>query len=380
MPQNYKLDPSSPTMANIESLPVELLLMIVNEVKADGGLKALRLVNPVFCMLVEPLLFTTVTFDSQGKYKIGTSLDMLKSISNPHSRIAPYVQKLVIRCFDRLFSGDYRHVAEYGFVDVHQIQQEFDTYLHSAVRCLPRLASIRVSSGSASLSPTELWTALRTEKVHLKEITIWSRMEPSFLEYLDSFSGIEELSIRRAWASPEMHADRDIADRLTSIIPKHKDTLRKLAVTAAEEGPWSFGIRNAGGYAQCSKLQSLEVSMNCDDIMINDPHDSLAASLGVASQLPELTSLCLCTADSRNWGGSWGWMSQQHEPLTITLMVNGIVHFLLPDDFRREIAVEIDGQVYKVGDEEASRPSHYSPTLDVEEVRRRQWEKHRSCF
>ncbi|EEB89590.1 hypothetical protein MPER_12293, partial [Moniliophthora perniciosa FA553] len=83
-------------MAIIASLPVELLMMIVNEVKGDDALKALRLVNPIFCLLVEPLLFTTITFDSQGS-KLGTSLDMLNSISSTHSRIAPYVQKLVIR-------------------------------------------------------------------------------------------------------------------------------------------------------------------------------------------------------------------------------------------------------------------------------------------
>ncbi|EEB94996.1 hypothetical protein MPER_06103, partial [Moniliophthora perniciosa FA553] len=228
--------------------------------------------------------------------------------------------------------------------------------------------------------PSSLWTALRMEEFGMKEITVWSKMERGFLDYLDSFSGIEELSIRRAWASSDVRLDQTMADTLTNtILPKHKDTLRRLTITAAEEGPWSFGIQNANGFAQCSKLQSLEVSLNGDDIFINDPQDALAASLHVANQLPELTSLCLCTADSRNWGASWGWMSQQHEPLTISLMVNGLVNFSLPDGFRSDLGVEIDGQIYRVGASE-DRPSRYSPTLDMEEVRRRQWEKHRSFF
>ncbi|KAK1219825.1 hypothetical protein PQX77_017455, partial [Marasmius sp. AFHP31] len=262
-------------MARIESLPVELLLMVVEEAKNNDSLKSLRLVNRLFCSLTEPFLFETIVFDSS----LPTSYELLKTLgtrNGPH-RISTYVRTLVIRCFDRHFSPARYYVSVSGACQAHECQRLFDSRVERAVRALGNLKGIKVLAGCDSISPSSVWSALKkhADKIPLKHITVSAKLDRTFLDYLSysrSAIGLEDLAIHRAWSSPDERADRELADLFFhGVLPQHRDTLRTLVITAAEEGPWSIQRGNLNEVAACGNLREIGVSINSEDIGASDP-------------------------------------------------------------------------------------------------------------
>ncbi|KAG7093175.1 hypothetical protein E1B28_006864 [Marasmius oreades] len=375
-------------MATIASLPVELLFMVIEEAKYHKGLKTLRCVNKLLCELVEPILFETVVFDS--KSKLGSSLEMLCAVSDSDSQrsrpIGLYVQCLIIRCFGRVFSGP-RTLSSNREDDSDllrkmkpdEIQREFDERLLKALGSLKRLKSVQVFSGFDCLSPSSLWSSLLTHHISLTSLIVWAKTEKSLLDYLNSYSGIKELRIHRAWVSSDTTVDRELAEYFVeTVLPRHQQTLRDLTVTAAEEGPWAAARWNSEQYEVGEELRSLEVSVNSEEVGPGAEEDAVTSILSVAHRLRNLRCVSFCTADSRRWGSSWGWLSQQHEPHTIALITQRVLNFGIPQDSQRESPnVEVDGQVYKpkLGEDGDFR---YSPTMSEEEAKIRRWRQQKA--
>ncbi|KAL0573130.1 hypothetical protein V5O48_008833 [Marasmius crinis-equi] len=259
-------------MVGIQRLPVELLLMVAEEAREGfDGLKTLRRVDRRFCAIVEPLLFNTVVVDSQ-ETKRSSSFELLAALSKGRSsHISYHVRKLVIRFFDKSRSPSRFCAAENSTSSAQEFQKYFDSQISKAVGSLEKLKSLHVLSGSESLSPASIWPELQQHNITLQQVVVWTKMERPFLEYLDSFSGIEDLVIWGAWGSSDDNADRDLASYFVhSVLPRHRETLRSLTTTAAEEGPWSLGRHNVDEYAQCKGLRSLSVSINSEDVGVAD--------------------------------------------------------------------------------------------------------------
>ncbi|KAJ8095855.1 hypothetical protein PM082_022751 [Marasmius tenuissimus] len=366
-------------MARIEYLPVELLLMVVAEAKNNNSLKPLRLVNRLFCSLIEPLLFETIIFDSS----LSTSYDLLKTLgtrNGPH-RISTCVRTLVIRCFDRHFSPARYYVTVSGACQAHECQRLFDSRVERAVRALRDLKGIKVLAGCDSISPNSVWSALKklADKISLKHITVSAKLDRTFLDYLSSSGiGLEDLAIHRAWSSPDERADRELADLFFhGVLPRHRDTLKTLVVTAAEEGPWCVRRGNIDEVAACRNLREIGVSVNSEGLGASDPEggDVLTSTLDMAHRLPFLTNVSFSPADSKRWGGSssWGVLAEQHGPRTVSMMVKRVMGLDLSQHPSSSPSIEIDGQVYL----KPTGGERYLPSLSLDEARSRRGEKHR---
>ncbi|KAG7094480.1 hypothetical protein E1B28_008076 [Marasmius oreades] len=326
-------------MTNIASLPVELLFMVIEEAKCHRGLKALRCVNKL----------------------LTSSLEMLCALSDSGSQrsrpIGLYVQCLIIRCFGRLFSGPGALLSSNGDDDSDmlrkmkpdEIQREFDERLLKALGSLKQLKSVQVFSGFDCLSPSSVWSSLLTHQISLTSLIVWAKTEKSLMDYLNSYSGIQELRIHRAWASSDTTVDRELAEYFVeTVLPRHQQTLRDLTITAAEEGPWAAARWNSERYEVGEELRSVEVSVNSEEVYPGVDEDAVTSMLSVAHRLRNLRCVSFCTAESKRWGSSWGWLSQQHEPHTIALITQRVLNFGIPQDSQHESPnVEVDGQVYK---------------------------------
>ncbi|KAK1215175.1 hypothetical protein PQX77_022212 [Marasmius sp. AFHP31] len=361
-------------MANIVDLPIEVLLLVIEaaETKKNESLKALRRVSRLLATLVEPFLFRNVIFDS-GYSKLDTSLNLLTCLSN-ESRIARHVRNITIRCFDRLWAEE---LHCYDPIKSRETQERFRLGLDGAFGSggLARLRSVQVYAGSDSLATSGVWSSLQRNQIPLKEIIVWTKIETPLIDYLDSYSGLEELTVQKAWASPNEEAS--LTERFSgSALPRHAATLRMLTVTSEEEGLWSLGRHNVNDLGACVNMERLSISINSEEIGLDsEGNDIVTLSLIMANRLPRLESLSLCTSESKRYGGSSGWRAGDHKPHTVALMEKRVLDFQLSfERVSRSPTVEIDGQVFKRADEDEV----YRPSVPVEEVRVMRWRKQRT--
>ncbi|KAJ4485378.1 hypothetical protein J3R30DRAFT_1349240 [Lentinula aciculospora] len=110
-----------------------------------------------------------------------------------------------------------------------------------------------------------LWTALSAQEIHLRSLILSraaNELTDAFLDYLQSYSGLETLSFRGPWAYNDLEYD-SAADRFyRDVLPMHVDSLTKLEIRIVFESRWCFGAHNFHAFQSCRRLRCLWVKIN----------------------------------------------------------------------------------------------------------------------
>ncbi|KAJ7217290.1 hypothetical protein GGX14DRAFT_440937 [Mycena pura] len=109
-----------------------------------------------------------------------------------------------------------------------------------------------------------VWTALRNERVHLKEITAAFQLVSSdFVAYIGSYSGVEKLHLFKPGSGGAMHAELDTLARrfYNDALDKHAATLTEFCCTVEFACAWCFGSLSARTVAGLRKLRRLEMGI-----------------------------------------------------------------------------------------------------------------------
>ncbi|KAI3598063.1 hypothetical protein WG66_009132 [Moniliophthora roreri] len=128
-----------------------------------------------------------------------------------------------------------------------------------SLRCLEYSEAYRPFNDAAS---TLLWTALRTQQIHVRELTIEKWPCQALVDYLESFSGLETLSISTSSGPSTDYSDNLARGFWKNVIPMHKDTLKHITIRSEYTGSWGVGEEHFQTLRSCENLISLTVNLN----------------------------------------------------------------------------------------------------------------------
>ena len=187
-----------------------------------------------------------------------------------------------------------------------------------------RLMDLGASLGHSISGPTHtydseaIWDALREERIYLRRIAT-DHVNPSLVEYLGSYTGLNELSIaprpgptplaplftslerlslRDDHAAQDPTQDIDLAKAFWTIaVPSHASTLTHLHVDAPHDGGWCFNDAVAPSLLACTELQTVEVTVQPRDIDRRKGRDVVWTLLNVVHQLKGVERVSIASAE-----------------------------------------------------------------------------------
>ncbi|KAJ6449681.1 hypothetical protein C8R45DRAFT_1044602 [Mycena sanguinolenta] len=139
---------------------------------------------------------------------------------------------------------------------------------------------------------SQLWLTLhRANADRVKEIYT-NVVTDHLLGYLASYSGIEKLSLYRPDIESVAKSDRLANTFFDVVVPQHAHTLVNLACSTPYESRWSFGAHNVDLLSNSLRLETLEVSVNEDDVVnIAPPMNAVDLILRAVEHIPALRRL-----------------------------------------------------------------------------------------
>ncbi|KAJ7484537.1 hypothetical protein FB451DRAFT_1232811 [Mycena latifolia] len=172
-----------------------------------------------------------------------------------------------------------------------------------AVTQSPSLTTLHVD-GSRDWS--ELWYMLRAnpnlQTLRLRDVKA-NIVTADLLAYLGSYAGLENLSLHELYLfdAPGTSGDQLQSDQLAetffrSVLPRHAESLVKLACPTSFEGLWSFGAHNVGAVSNLHKLTDLKMSVNSEDEPGGRSVNTVELLLRTAARLPSLRNILICPA------------------------------------------------------------------------------------
>ncbi|KAL0575003.1 hypothetical protein V5O48_006954 [Marasmius crinis-equi] len=160
---------------------------------------------------------------------------------------------------------------------------------------IPHLHSIQCIELYHPGTHPSVWDTLRTEKIHPRHIIASNPLE-NFLSYVESFSGLETLSIHDNYdvrALPDEDSDHLARRFYRRALRRHQASLRELNVSSMGPGPRNVRAWNVDAFDGCKELVSLHVEIYEDDIhATEDPERHIIGVLVKhALALPKLRTL-----------------------------------------------------------------------------------------
>ncbi|KAJ6552880.1 hypothetical protein B0H19DRAFT_155344 [Mycena capillaripes] len=150
---------------------------------------------------------------------------------------------------------------------------------------------------------SELWVKLTSSQTRLKEIYT-NVVTTDLLDYLGSYSGLERLSFMRPDGGSAAKADHLANIFFETVLPRHTDSLVDLACPAGYETRWSFGTHNADIISDLSRLTSLKMSVNHENVAdVELTINAVDLLLRTAVQLPDLRSIHISSAEAERHRG-----------------------------------------------------------------------------
>ncbi|KAF8128495.1 hypothetical protein K438DRAFT_1888365 [Mycena galopus ATCC 62051] len=147
---------------------------------------------------------------------------------------------------------------------------------------------------------SELWLTLRRTSVrHIRDIST-NVVTSHLLAYLCSYSGIEKLLLYRPDGGSLSRANLLANSFFQTVLPQHAESLVTLACSAGYESCWSFGTHNSNLVTDLLKLESLEMSVNAEDVVHVEPlTNAVDLMLRTVAHMPALRRLQICSADAQ---------------------------------------------------------------------------------
>ncbi|KAI5812528.1 hypothetical protein BZA77DRAFT_296733 [Pyronema omphalodes] len=250
-----------------------------------ASLKTLRSLNISLATKMDGL---SSEYSPTGPTPPAVTID--SKIENPFVSLlaaSPGISKLSIRAW-RL---DYRNTyLELGWffknlspLSLHSLQLVGlcmdDAGFRSLVPHLGQLRELWFNIADHNASP--IWPALETAHIKLQVLHAGRKASPQLLQYLSSFSGLQELTISSQY-------DFHLSDYITDIaiaIRKHGPTLRKLDLNDGINDQWLYANEIAEALKQCTALQGLVVRIA--------EFDSVVYFHNLVSDLPSFETLQL---------------------------------------------------------------------------------------
>ncbi|KAF5362963.1 hypothetical protein D9758_007048 [Tetrapyrgos nigripes] len=128
----------------------------------------------------------------------------------------------------------------------------------------PNLTSLKLRShhGIPDDTLTTLFSTLTAKQIRLRCLALDCTAVPA-LDYIESYAGLETLSLRCSVPYFNRYAYNDEADRFYQrILPLHQETLISLDIRTKFESRWCFGKHNVDAISNCMGLQELYVCVN----------------------------------------------------------------------------------------------------------------------
>ncbi|THV00579.1 hypothetical protein K435DRAFT_443886 [Dendrothele bispora CBS 962.96] len=113
---------------------------------------------------------------------------------------------------------------------------------------------------------TRIWSILSSNQIRLQRLIV-DYISTGMLDYLESYSGLEHLSLKCTTGHVQTNRDADRFYNQTLVL--HEDTLLSLTIQPKFEGKWCFSEGNVGSFRRCRKLQSLSVRVNSEEISVD---------------------------------------------------------------------------------------------------------------
>ncbi|KAK1216946.1 hypothetical protein PQX77_020408 [Marasmius sp. AFHP31] len=126
------------------------------------------------------------------------------------------------------------------------------------IKMMPSLTSLDVTPPSPGTDHSTLWTVLREENVHLKDLSV-TVVTQELISYLKSYSGLHSLVLT------DVESDRFLSEQLyTQVIPKHAEMLVSLTVDGRNNDEWCLEAGHASVFRSCGKLKDLSVVIKAE--------------------------------------------------------------------------------------------------------------------
>ncbi|KAF9068487.1 hypothetical protein BDP27DRAFT_1448359 [Rhodocollybia butyracea] len=126
-----------------------------------------------------------------------------------------------------------------------------------------KLLSLEIGDVCIGDGIDDLWLALSLDQIHLRTLVVshlYTTID-GLLDYLQSYSGLEVLSIRgSSYITPKY--DDDAKRFYSDILPMHEQTLVKLEVKPVFESRWCFSPYNVKAFQTCRRLRSLWIKVD----------------------------------------------------------------------------------------------------------------------
>ncbi|KAK7461716.1 hypothetical protein VKT23_008142 [Stygiomarasmius scandens] len=194
----------------------------------------------------------------------------------------------------------------------------------TAAMHLRKLSKLRIVDSSAVQST--FWRVLEREQVRLREISVRTLPRP-FLDYLESYSGVEILEVHPSsnrdetvGALDNRGCDRcehqNLASQFYQAVQKHRRSLRKLSIQGFTRGKWCLGEHNMQPVMACRELQELVACLDPKAIgQAGQRGDVVTMVMYMMTQMPSLRTLRLYIARSMGPGGCPNCASDSDEKL-----------------------------------------------------------------
>lgn len=201
-----------------------------------------------------------------GSYRANTDTSTLHDLFDGLPCITPLaLTHLNLRSWCvRLDSETLPHLA---MLESLTINNNIDTRKDGSIEELVDIARDELVERTGDYCSTndEIWDTLRREGIYLSEVST-DEVSEALLDYLASYSGLKKVTLSFA-TSPNMTSSDALAIRFYyNVLPKHVGSLSVLDISPIFEGKWCFGKHNIASVRQCTKLVSLKMSINSDDI------------------------------------------------------------------------------------------------------------------
>jgi hypothetical protein len=153
-----------------------------------------------------------------------------------------------------------------GMLESLTIHCNIDTRQDASLEELDDIGRDELSERTRDYCSTndEIWDILRREQIYLLEVST-DEVSQALLDYLASYSGLKKLTLNFVTYNTSW-SDALGIQFYRNVLLKHVHTLSALEISPAFEGKWCFGQHNIAIVLQCTKLVSLKMSINSDDI------------------------------------------------------------------------------------------------------------------